>query len=120
MKVVNKGTVEGSSSHLKQILVERNILIDTNHPFIVKIYYAFESDSSVNFILEFCPGGELFYHMRNMRRLSEDQALFYFSEIVLGLEFLHKSGVVYRDLKPENLLLDIDGHILLTDFGLSK
>lgn len=70
--------------------------------------------------MDFCPGGELFYHLHNLGRLAEDQARFYISEIVLGLEFLHGSDVIYRDLKPENILLDLDGHIKITDFGLSK
>jgi serum/glucocorticoid-regulated kinase 2 len=84
------------------------------------MYYSFESGKYVHFVLEFCPGGELFFHMRNMQRLKEEQALFYFCEILLGLEHLHANGIVYRDLKPENILLDLDGHIVLTDFGLSK
>ena len=70
--------------------------------------------------MDFCPGGELFYHLHNIGRLTEVQARFYFAEIVLGLEHMHNNCIVYRDLKPENVLLDIDGHIKLTDFGLSK
>lgn len=71
-------------------------------------------------MLDFCPGGELFFHLRNLGRLTEDQARFYFAEILLGLEYLHQRDIIYRDLKPENVLLDLDGHIKLTDFGLSK
>ncbi len=119
MKVVGKEKLEGNAK-LKQIYTERNILADMNHPFIVKLYYAFESQYNVHFVLEFCPGGELFYHMRNVHKLKEEQALFYFCEILLGLEHLHLNGIVYRDLKPENILLDLDGHVVLTDFGLSK
>lgn len=70
--------------------------------------------------MDFCPGGELFFHLHNLGRLTEDQALFYFAEILLALEHLHSRGILYRDLKPENVLLDLDGHIRLTDFGLSK
>ena len=70
--------------------------------------------------MDFCPGGELFFHLHNLGRLTEDQARFYFSEILLGIEYLHNLDIVYRDLKPENVLLDIDGHIRITDFGLSK
>ena len=70
--------------------------------------------------MDFCPGGELFYHLHNLGRLTEEQSRFYISEILLGLEYLHSHNIVYRDLKPENVLLDLDGHIKLTDFGLSK
>ena len=70
--------------------------------------------------MDFCPGGELFFHLHNLGRLTEPQAQFYFAEILLALEHLHSLGVVYRDLKPENVLLDLDGHVRLTDFGLSK
>ena len=70
--------------------------------------------------MDFCPGGELFFHLHNLGRLTEDQAKFYFCEILLAIEFLHSLNIVYRDLKPENVLLDIDGHVRITDFGLSK
>jgi serum/glucocorticoid-regulated kinase 2 len=70
--------------------------------------------------MDFCPGGELFYHLHNLGRFTEDQARFYVSEILLGIEYLHSRNVIYRDLKPENVLLDLDGHIKITDFGLSK
>jgi serine/threonine protein kinase len=70
--------------------------------------------------MDFCPGGELFFHLHNLGRLTEPQAQFYFAEILLAIEHLHSLGVVYRDLKPENVLLDLDGHVRLTDFGLSK
>ena len=66
------------------------------------------------------PGGELYYHLHNIGKLKEDEAKFYFSEILLGLEELHRLGTCYRDLKPENVLLDLEKHIKLTDFGLSK
>eukprot|EP00353_Schmidingerella_taraikaensis_P008015 CAMPEP_0185582222 /NCGR_PEP_ID=MMETSP0434-20130131/20175_1 /TAXON_ID=626734 ORGANISM="Favella taraikaensis, Strain Fe Narragansett Bay" /NCGR_SAMPLE_ID=MMETSP0434 /ASSEMBLY_ACC=CAM_ASM_000379 /LENGTH=77 /DNA_ID=CAMNT_0028200989 /DNA_START=575 /DNA_END=808 /DNA_ORIENTATION=+ len=71
--------------------------------------------------MEFVNGGELFYHLRQSKGgFKEDRARFYAAEIVSALEYLHKSGVVYRDLKPENVLIDNEGHIRLTDFGLSK
>ena len=70
--------------------------------------------------MDFCPGGELFYHLHHLGRLTEDQSRFYISEILLGLEHLHSLDIIYRDLKPENILLDLDGHIKITDFGLSK
>ena len=71
-------------------------------------------------MMDFCPGGELFFHLHHLGRLTEDQARFYIAEIVLGLQCLHDNNIIYRDLKPENVLLDLDGHVRLTDFGLCK
>lgn len=72
------------------------------------------------FALDLCPGGDLFTLMRRCGPFTEDQARFYFSEVLLALEYLHSVDIIYRDLKPENVLLDQDGHIRLSDFGLSK
>ena len=74
----------------------------------------------MNFVMDLCAGGELFYLLHQKGRLPEEIAKFYFAEILLGLEYIHSKGIVYRDLKPENVLIDIDGHIKLADFGLSK
>ena len=70
--------------------------------------------------MDFLNGGELFYHLRRENYFNESRARFYAVEIILALECLHSNGVIYRDLKPENVLLDSQGHIKLTDFGLSK
>ena len=72
------------------------------------------------FILEFCSGGEMFYLLKNIRRMTEKQAAFYFAEMCLGMHYLHKHKIIYRDIKPENILLDTDGHLRIADFGLSK
>lgn len=71
-------------------------------------------------VLDFCQGGELFYHLRTSQRFSENRARFYIAQIILALESLHQLGVIYRDLKPENVLLDEHGYVKITDFGLSK
>ena len=71
-------------------------------------------------VLEFCPGGELFLHLLKKRRFSETNARIIIAEIILALEHLHKENIIYRDLKPENVLVDLDGHIKLTDFGLCR
>ena len=81
--------------------------------------FAFQSQTKLYLISDFYNGGELFYYLSN-GRFSENRARFYAAEIALGLQYLHSKGIVYRDLKPENLLLDADGHIKITDFGLSK
>jgi serum/glucocorticoid-regulated kinase 2 len=67
-----------------------------------------------------CPGGELFYYLKSVKRMSEEEARFYFIEILYGLMYLHQQNIIYRDLKPENLLINHDGHVKIADFGLSK
>ena len=84
------------------------------------MHWAFQSEHYLFIVLEFCPGGEIFYHMNKVLRFSERVAKFYFAEIVLALEYLHNRNIFYRDLKPENILLDQDGHIKLADFGISR
>jgi|JI8StandDraft_1071087.scaffolds.fasta_scaffold781417_2 serine/threonine protein kinase len=66
------------------------------------------------------PGGELFYHLRRIKKMSEAEARFYFTEILLAFEYLHEHKVLYRDIKPENIMMDADGHLVLADFGLAK
>jgi len=91
-----------------------------NSPFIVKLHYAFQTPTKLYFILDFLNGGELFHHLKQEGRFSEGRTRFYAAEIVLAIECLHQKNIIYRDLKPENVLLDYEGHIKLTDFGLSK
>lgn len=112
---VHKKRVENTKS-------ERTILELVNrHPFVVNLYYAFQDHEKLYLILEYASGGELFRHLEIEKFLSEETAAFYIAEIILALEYLHETvGVIYRDLKPENCLLDAEGHLLLTDFGLSK
>lgn len=117
--MVEKKSLEDDDK-IRQILNEKNIMKDLEHPYIVKLYWAFQSHNQLQFVMDFCAGGELFYHLHNVGRLNESQAKFYFAEVLLGIEYLHNQGIVYRDLKPENILLDIDGHVRLADFGLSK
>lgn len=107
---------------IEQTKTERQILESVNrHPFVVKLYYAFQDQEKLYLILEYGQGGELFTHLAEERMFSESTAAFYLAEMVLALSHLHDElGVVYRDLKPENILLDSEGHLLLTDFGLSK
>lgn len=67
-----------------------------------------------------CPGGELFNQLKKVRKMTEEEAKFYFLEILVALDYIHSHNILYRDLKPENLLIDADGHIKIADFGLSK
>lgn len=107
---------------VQQTKTERQILESVNrHPFVVKLFYAFQDHEKLYLILEYGQGGELFTHLSSERMFSEETSAFYMAEMVLALSHLHDTlGVVYRDLKPENCLLDAEGHLLLTDFGLSK
>ena len=104
----------------KNTKIERDIMQQITHPFVVKLHYAFQSPQSLYFVTDFLNGGELFFHLCQEIRFNEDRARFYAAEITLALEHLHQNGIIYRDLKPENVLLDSQGHLKLTDFGLSK
>lgn len=99
---------------------ERRILEQMDHPFLVSLRYAFQTPEKLYMVMDFFAGGELFYHLKKLGRFAEDDVRIYAAEIVLALSALHENNIVYRDLKPENLLLDSDGHVSLTDFGLAK
>lgn len=86
----------------------------------MKLHFAFQTPERLYFGIDFLNGGELFFHLRKAGKFNEDRARFYTTEILLALECLHKNKIIYRDLKPENVILDSEGHIKLTDFGLSK
>lgn len=105
---------------IERTFAERTILSQLEHPNIVKLFYSFHDHSKLYLILQFIPGGELFYHLKERGTLEEDTVAFYAAEVSCALKFLHDNGIVYRDLKPENCLLDQRGHLVLTDFGLSK
>ncbi|OJJ99209.1 hypothetical protein ASPACDRAFT_79122 [Aspergillus aculeatus ATCC 16872] len=121
-KQFRKASITVHKKLVEQTKTERMILESVNrHPFVVKLFYAFQDHEKLYLILEYAEGGELFHHLAMERMFDEDAAAFYMAEMVLALEHLHQTvGVIYRDLKPENCLLDKEGHLLLTDFGLSK
>ena len=110
-----------TQKNIKLILRERNLLITLKkHPFLVQFYAAFQSEDKLFFLIEYCPGGELFNLLHKRKRLSFIEAKFYSAQILLALEYLHNKNFIYRDLKPENILIDATGYIKLTDFGLSR
>lgn len=119
MKVLKKEEIfkRNQIDHTK---TERLILATLRHPFMVRLRYSFQTQHKLYMVLDFVRGGELFYHLRGAGRFSESRARFYIAEVILALDYLHRHDVIYRDLKPENILLSDDGHIKLTDFGLSK
>ncbi|XP_048516754.1 ribosomal protein S6 kinase 2 beta isoform X1 [Dendroctonus ponderosae] len=118
MKVLKKATLKIKDRFRTQ--TERNILVDVQHPFIVKLHYTFQTEGKLYLILDFLKGGDLFTRLNKEVMFTEEDAKFYLAELALALDHLHSIGIIYRDLKPENVLLDSDGHIALTDFGLSK
>lgn len=112
-KIVQKKQVEHT-------LNERTILNAVSFPFIVQMPFSFKDNANLYMVLEYAKGGEMFSHLRRLRKFSEPLSQFYASQIVLILEYLHHLNIVYRDLKPENLLIDTQGYIKLTDFGFAK
>ncbi|XP_064413319.1 ribosomal protein S6 kinase alpha-3 isoform X3 [Latimeria chalumnae] len=118
MKVLKKATLKVRDR--VRTKMERDILVEVNHPFIVKLHYAFQTEGKLYLILDFLRGGDLFTRLSKEVMFTEEDVKFYLAELALALDHLHSLGIIYRDLKPENILLDEDGHIKLTDFGLSK
>ncbi|KAF6205264.1 hypothetical protein GE061_019433 [Apolygus lucorum] len=118
MKVLKKATLKVRDR--MRTKMERNILVDVRHPFIVRLHYAFQTEGKLYLILDFLRGGDLFSRLSKELMFTEEDVKFYLAELALALNHLHSLGIIYRDLKPENILLDEEGHISLTDFGLSK
>jgi p70 ribosomal S6 kinase len=119
MKVISKKLLK-KKNNIQYMKSERDILTKLDHPFIVSLRFAFQSESKLFLVMDFLSGGELFFHLKRRGLLMENDARFYFSEMILAIEFLHNNGIIHRDLKPENVLLKGNGHVCLTDFGLAK
>ncbi|CAG9764645.1 unnamed protein product [Ceutorhynchus assimilis] len=144
IKVLGKGTFgkvflcrEKATSHLYAIKIlkkkfiiqkdevahtqtENRVLRTTNHAFLTSLKYSFQTNDRLCFVMEYVNGGELYFHLSREKVFSEDRTRFYGAEIISALAYLHSQGIIYRDLKLENLLLDKDGHIKIIDFGLCK
>lgn len=119
-KQLKKASIVIEQKMIDQTMSERQILEAVRHPYIVKLHYAIQDTHKLYLILQYAQGGELFTHLAAERMFSEDCAAYYGAQAICALCHLHSAGIVYRDLKPENCLLDQDGNLLLTDFGLSK
>ncbi|PIA26356.1 hypothetical protein AQUCO_09400011v1 [Aquilegia coerulea] len=120
MKVMDKAAL-ASRKKLLRAQTEREILQCLDHPFLPTLYSHFETEKFSCLVMEFCPGGDLhaLRQRQQGKRFSENAARFYVAEVLLALEYLHMLGIIYRDLKPENVLVRDDGHIMLSDFDLS-
>jgi serine/threonine protein kinase len=123
MKSIHKRHVL-AHQELQHTLTEQAVLKrmakEVMDPFVVKLWWSFHDVNNLYLVMDFHPGGDLATQLSRWGRLGRDRARFYAAEIVEGVEGLHRAGVIYRDLKPENVLIGVDGHIVLSDFGLSK
>lgn len=119
LKIMKKSEVI-RLKQVEHVKAEVGILAQIIHPFIVNLLNTFQDDKRLFLLLEFVNGGELFSHLRKEGRLPDADAKFYAGEIVLAFAYLHSKNIIYRDLKPENLLIDCEGHMKITDFGFAK
>jgi len=119
MKVLEKRKIL-ENEMVDSLMTEKNILQNLVHPFLVHLYYCFQTTDQLFFVMEFVSGGDLLGLIEREGRLSPELSQYYAAEILLGMEYLHANGVIYRDLKTENILINYDGHLCLTDFGIAK
>lgn len=129
MKIIQKSKIM-SQNLVRYAVTEKKVMSQTNHPFIVKLRSAFQTKERLFLIMDYCPGGDLSQYLIREKRFTEERARIYISEIILAIEDLHKRNIIFRylvrhdylirDIKPDNVVLDKDGHAMLTDFGLSK
>ena len=121
MKTIAKKILRRKKISQREWRLERDVLVKIEpHPYVVELACAFQTTSCFYLVMTYLAGGELFEFLRARGTFAEDVAAFYAAEVTLALEHLHSCGVIHRDLKPENLLLDDDGHVVVTDFGLAK
>lgn len=99
---------------------ERHVLVAANHPFVCQLCYAFQNKNYLYLVMEFLPGGDLMTLLIERDTLSEHDARFYVAEMIVAIDTIHKLGFIHRDVKPDNMLIDKDGHLKLSDFGLCK
>nr|AML76333.1 putative LOV domain-containing protein [Myodocarpus sp. BC-2016] len=120
MKTMDKGVMLNRNK-VHRACTEREILDMLDHPFLPALYASFQTKTHICLITDYCPGGELFVLLdrQPMKVLKEDAVRFFAAEVVVALEYLHCQGIIYRDLKPENVLIQSNGHVALTDFDLS-
>ena len=119
LKMVEKKKIL-ENDELDHTMTEKNILQKVTHPFLVNLHYSFQSPTHLHYVIDYCPGGELYFRLIKEKSFPEERAKFYIAQIILALECLHQMNIIYRDVKLENVLICEDGYLKLTDFGLSK
>ncbi|CAM9241760.1 unnamed protein product [Hapterophycus canaliculatus] len=123
LKVQRKTDLEAKEKRIRRALIEKEVLVACAHPFVCSLYTAFQDSRHLYLLMDFCSGGDLKSLVSRdvaKRALTEEEARFYMSEIVAALEWVHLHGYIYRDLKPENVLIHASGHIRLGDFGTAE
>ena len=119
MKCIRKDKIL-EHDQMENIQLEKNILFTVDHPFLVNMEYVFQNEFRIYFLMKFVKGGELFRHLVEVRIFPENQAKFFAAQVAMALAHLHSKKIIYRDLKPENVLVGEDGYLLVADFGLAK
>ncbi|KAI6129166.1 putative cyclic AMP-dependent protein kinase catalytic subunit [Pisolithus thermaeus] len=119
LKVLRKSEIV-RLRQVEHVNAERHILSRVRHPFVVDLFATFQDSLNIYMLMSYVPGGELFTHLRRAHKFTPDVTRFYLANIILALKYLHSFNIIYRDLKPENLLLDPCGYLRLTDFGFAK
>jgi cGMP-dependent protein kinase len=119
MKKLNKPFIKRNKQE-QHTINERILLSKMNNPFLVKLYCCFQDQDHLYFIMEFIQGGELFFHLHRETRFDDEKTSFYIAELILALNFLHKNKIIYRDIKPENIIVLKNGYLKLIDFGTAK
>ncbi|XP_041114752.1 serine/threonine-protein kinase LATS2-like [Polyodon spathula] len=117
MKTLRKKDVL-NRNQVAHVKAERDILAEADNEWVVKLYYSFQDKDNLYFVMDYIPGGDMMSLLIRMGVFPEQLAMFYIAELTLAIESVHKMGFIHRDIKPDNILIDLDGHIKLTDFGL--
>lgn len=107
-------------NQVRQVITERDILAHANNPFVVTMFASFQTQNHLYLVMEFVKGGDCASLLKALGAFSEEMTRTYISETILALEYIHAIGIIHRDLKPDNMLITENGHVKLTDFGLSQ
>ncbi|MCQ2815806.1 MAG: serine/threonine-protein kinase [archaeon] len=119
LKTIKKSKLK-TEKHIQYVETERLILEELSHPFIVKLHYAFQTEAKLYLVLELYKYGDLLYYLNQNEHFTENEAKFYFAQVVLLFEYFHSKNILYRNLSPECLLLDSEGYIKVMDFSIAK